>query len=318
MARFQDRRTGAKTQAASRRGGRGRIPSGPAEAEAAGLRLGTGPVPHPAGGAGADGTALVFVLGGRVIEPSAGDGRALEEGELALFDGVLVRQSWLSDGRVLTLPLDRAALSGRGWPDGTRDMLLLPRSGTEVLRDLLESLARHAGGLSPGQAATASATVVALLRDALDAAAGAAADGAANAVVDAPPPDKRQEVLAFVDANLGRPDLTPEAIAAGTGLSRSVLYRLLAAEGGVAACVKRRRLDAMRRALAARDDPRSIAEIAADTGFSDPSHAHRAFREAFGVTPGDVRRDGPRPATGPADPPPEGRPVPPRSGGCSG
>jgi AraC-like DNA-binding protein len=35
---------------------------------------------------------------------------------------------------------------------------------------------------------------------------------------------------------------------------------------------------------------RTIANLAYDAGFGDLSYFNRAFREAFGATPGDVRR----------------------------
>lgn len=304
MARSQDH--GGGSRAAARRPRR----AGAVRPEAPPFHIGPGPVPHaggaPAGGSEAAAGALVFVADGRAVEPPGGAGRVIGSGDVALFDASAARRPWPCDGPALTLPLARTALPGPG--GAGRDVLLLPRAGTEVLRDMLGSLARHGTDLPQRQAATAVATVMALLRESL------APDAAA---APGPAPGKVDAVLAFIEAALFRPDLTPATVAAGTGLSRSVLYRLLAPEGGVAAYVKRRRLDALRRALAARDDPRSIAEIAADHGFSDPSHAHRAFREAFGLTPGEVRRDGSRPGARAADPPRAGRPAPRRSGDCS-
>lgn len=281
-------------------------PPQPGAPDGATVHLSIGPVPARIGSRRREprsGTpALVFVVDGRVTEPPGGAGRFLDSGAVALFDGAAGRQSWLSDGPVLTVPLDREVLSGHAWPDGRRDVLVLPHAGSEVLRDLLESMVRHAADLTRRQAVTATTTVGALVRDALG------ADGAGSD--PAQPADRVGQILAFIAANSHRTDITPETISAATGVSRSVLYRLLEPFGGVAACVKQRRLDAMRRALAQRNDCRSIAEIAADSGFLNSSHAHRNFREAFGVTPGDFRRDGLGPPPAAAPPAAKGRRIP--------
>lgn len=271
-------------------------------AAAATFHLSTGPVPHRPGERRAGIAALVHVIEGRVREPAGGLGRVLERGAIALFDCTGPRRPWISDGSVLTVDLEGSALAGQDWPDGRRDVLVLPRAGADLLNDMLGSMARHAADLTVHQAVAATATIGTLLRDALE----AGACGAVGAR-PAPHPDRVRRILAFIDANVSRVDLSPDTIAAATGVSRSVLYRLLETVGGVAACVKQRRLAAMHRALGQGDDPRSIAEIAAASGFQDPSHAHRNFREAFGVTPGDVRRDGRDPSAAAAEPPRAGR-----------
>ncbi len=52
--------------------------------------------------------------------------------------------------------------------------------------------------------------------------------------------------------------------------------------------LRRLRLDAARAAL---ERPGSdLADVAQECGFADQSHLTRAFRKAFGVTPGAFRR----------------------------
>lgn len=85
--------------------------------------------------------------------------------------------------------------------------------------------------------------------------------------------------------------LTPESLAAELGVSRSSLYRLFEAEGGVAREILAIRLAHAHAALA---DParrcETIAAIAAASGFPDPSVFNRSFRRAFGLAPGALRR----------------------------
>jgi AraC-like DNA-binding protein len=98
---------------------------------------------------------------------------------------------------------------------------------------------------------------------------------------------------AFIEDNLGHPDLTPGTIAAAHHISLSFLHRLFQAEGTtVAGTVRRRRLAACRRDLA---DPalatRSVAAIAARWGFSSGAHFSRVFKTAHGIPPKDYRRN---------------------------
>jgi AraC-like DNA-binding protein len=106
------------------------------------------------------------------------------------------------------------------------------------------------------------------------------------------PQGLRARVLAFIEANLVDPVLTPTLIAERHRISLRHLYRLFEEEGHtVASFIRQRRLEACRAALADdRQRSRSISEIAFAWGFNDVSHFGRAFREAFGTTPREYRR----------------------------
>ena len=247
--------------------------------------------------------ALVFVVDGRVDRtarrgrPVPGQRRrrpvatAPPDGSPGCPTGPCSRCRWT-----------REVLSGHAWPDGRRDVLVLPHAGSEVLRDLLESMVRHAADLTRRQAVTATTTVGALVRDALG------ADGAGSD--PAQPADRVGQILAFIAANSHRTDITPETISAATGVSRSVLYRLLEPFGGVAACVKQRRLDAMRRALAQRNDCRLHRRDRRRQRVPElqprPPQLPRSFRGHAGRLPARRTRPpaGRRPSgrEGPADP----------------
>jgi AraC-like DNA-binding protein len=99
-------------------------------------------------------------------------------------------------------------------------------------------------------------------------------------------------INAFIEEQLGDPDLTPARIAAAHHISLRQLYKLFASDGRtVAAWVRRRRLERSRSDLI---DPalhgRPVNAIAARWGMTDPASFNRAFRDLYGVPPGMYRR----------------------------
>jgi AraC-like DNA-binding protein len=91
-------------------------------------------------------------------------------------------------------------------------------------------------------------------------------------------------VVAFVDNNARDPTLKMADIAAGSGVSRSALYRLFEPVGGVADFVLRQRLLLLRQSLHV-GNRLTIADLAANAGFNSSNHAVRRFRTEFGTTP---------------------------------
>ena len=84
--------------------------------------------------------------------------------------------------------------------------------------------------------------------------------------------------------------LTPGALAKALHVSRRLLelrFREVRGEG-VAAAIRRRKLDEVRRLLRETDQP--IGEICAICGFPVQTHLNALFRQAVGCTPGEWRR----------------------------
>lgn len=103
----------------------------------------------------------------------------------------------------------------------------------------------------------------------------------------------RRRVLEFIDSNLTEPELGPALLMSRFRVSRAHLYRMFAADGGVATLVRERRLEAAYRALMRFDSvSRSITEIAHDLGFSSSGQFLRAFRARFAMTPSEARERG--------------------------
>ncbi|WFE41483.1 helix-turn-helix domain-containing protein [Micromonospora sp. WMMD998] len=101
----------------------------------------------------------------------------------------------------------------------------------------------------------------------------------------------RTRVTAFVRQHLTDPGLSPAAVAAAHHLSLRSLHRLFEGTGTtVGALIRTGRLERAARDLA---DPGlrrlSVAQIAVRCGFAHPAHFSRAFRAAYGMSPGEHR-----------------------------
>jgi AraC-like DNA-binding protein len=155
--------------------------------------------------------------------------------------------------------------------------------GAALLADLLLSLPDHLLRAEAAEEEGIVAAIGGLIAARLPDSPAEARDTAANPLL-------RERVRRVIRANIGSARLTPARIARAAGLSRSALYRIMEAEGGVAHYVQRQRLGLVHAALG---DPhaadRSIASLAEKHGFHDASAFTRAFRRTYGCTPSDVR-----------------------------
>lgn len=101
-----------------------------------------------------------------------------------------------------------------------------------------------------------------------------------------------QAALDEIERSLGDPELSPSLVASRVGISTRYLHRLLSERGpSFGRWVAIRRLERTHADLA---DPamahRTIGEIGWSNGFTDPSYLARAFRRAYGTSPGEHRR----------------------------
>lgn len=98
-------------------------------------------------------------------------------------------------------------------------------------------------------------------------------------------------IEAFVRRHLANPDLGPEDVAAGCGISVRYLHELLRdTNQTLGAWMRDTRLAAAAEALANPADSRSIGEIAFANGFADQTAFSRAFRARYAKTPREARQ----------------------------
>jgi AraC-like DNA-binding protein len=100
-------------------------------------------------------------------------------------------------------------------------------------------------------------------------------------------------VKANIAANLGRPELSLDAVAARQGISPRYVRKLFESEGtNFSEFVLAQRLVRAHRILT---DPRmadrTISSIAFAVGFGDLSYFNRTFRRHYGASPSDVREE---------------------------
>lgn len=98
-----------------------------------------------------------------------------------------------------------------------------------------------------------------------------------------------ERARSYIRRNLNTPTLTIDGLCDELRLSRSSLYRLFEAQGGVVHYIRSCRLIEAHRAFESGQHLRRIHEIAAENGFHDPAAFSRAFKRKFGYSPSEVR-----------------------------
>ncbi|HEY0234506.1 MAG TPA: helix-turn-helix domain-containing protein [Afipia sp.] len=101
-----------------------------------------------------------------------------------------------------------------------------------------------------------------------------------------------EQAQSYIRRNLRSPSLSPTEICRALNVSRSQLYRLFEASGGIANQIRTQRLIASHAVLADPRQRRRIHEIAHDFGFSSADEFSRAFRREFGYSPREAREMG--------------------------
>lgn len=99
------------------------------------------------------------------------------------------------------------------------------------------------------------------------------------------------KVRAYIKDHLLDPELSPDTVAKQLGLSRARLYRLAEPLGGIKKHIRAERLQlAHEKLLNGGEDVRSITALAFDLGFGTETAFRRAFKDAFGITPSQLRQ----------------------------
>jgi AraC-like DNA-binding protein len=229
---------------------------------------------------------VVHLIGGCSLEI---EGRSIEvhPGDVFIVD--LTRHSSIRapDYASLSIVLPRALVAPLLPNLDSLHGLVLPRSSpfNTMLVSHLQTLFAEVPALGLQEVSAAASGTAALVASLL----GASANGR-DATRQAASIASLQALRRVVEANLADPDLGPEFLCQQLGMSRATLYRLFESLGGVRRYIQQRRLT---RAYQTITDPTHAGErvstIAARYGFSSDSVFSRAFREAYGMSPTDLR-----------------------------
>jgi len=210
----------------------------------------------------------------------------LEPGDLAVvYTGEPFTMDFRSDFRQLSLFVPGALLESQtSGPVRTAVRVDTGAGVGAAVRHALTAVIRSP--LGPDVAARLAAHAAGLLAVALEPADPAARGRAGSA-------RSRAAAVADIEEHLADEDLSPATTAGRLGVSVRTVHGLFAGSGqSYAGTVRRFRLERARRALA---DPAlahlRVIDIAADAGFGNVAGFHRAFRRAFGRTPGEIRPD---------------------------
>lgn len=187
-----------------------------------------------------------------------------------------------SDSALLMIP--RALAESVLGPVRALHGAAISAAGSALLRTHLRQLQQSVNDIPMSQGARMAGVLMDLLAVSLAmegrpvAVSGEAQDGAT-----------RRHALEAIDARLGSAQLNAASLARELNVSRSTLYRLFSAEGGVNAYIRKRRLERVHQLLGQPCTSEPIAMLAERWGFCDAAHFGRLFREAYGMTPGDYR-----------------------------
>ncbi|MCI5647239.1 MAG: substrate-binding domain-containing protein [Bacteroidales bacterium] len=95
--------------------------------------------------------------------------------------------------------------------------------------------------------------------------------------------------LEIFQAEMGRPELSVDAVAAQMGMERSQFYRKIKALTNYAPVELMRRLRLQQGHALLLSTDKTIGEIAYEIGFSSPAYFTKCYRDAYGVTPTQAR-----------------------------
>jgi AraC-like DNA-binding protein len=214
-------------------------------------------------------------------------GRTLGAGDVQILDLARVNDTVAKASSTIGVVVPRDALCAV-MPGGDNLHGLVLGSSVGVgglLADYLRSLVNRADGIALADAPSIAQATTDMIAACFRTTAQSVAR--ARPVIEA---TLLERIRAHIETILGSPGLSADGLCQAFGLSRSALYRLFESLGGVSAYIQGRRLARAHADLAKPSKaPRKIYDVAYRWGFVSEAHFSRAFRRAFGVTPGDVR-----------------------------
>lgn len=247
---------------------------------------------------GFDHVVLQLLVSGQWIGGPMDEEREVRPGEIVLLDMARPQRNLASAAHLITVNLPRDQLEEAFTVTPALHGAILPAHASHLLGEFMLLLNRLDTGRAPAVALSAGKAVSELAAGAFAAMTGQ------NFSTDQEKHFghlRRERAELFIDAHLADPMLDAARVARELGVSRSVLYQLFQRSGGVARYILARRLELLSRALRRPHHKRSVSELAFSLGFSSESHCSKAFRLAYGLPPGEYRKQFSRDRTAFAD-----------------
>ena len=231
-------------------------------------------------------SVLVYTKGGCALDV---EGRAAEvrAGDVCFLDLSRPINLRAPDYESLTLILPRAALAPNlANLDGLHGRVLHKSNPLNaILVNHLQTLFAAAPSLSAADGHVAAKGTAALVA----AFAGPSANGR-DAMARTESATSLHALRRFIEAHLHTMELGPELICRQLGISRAKLYRAFEPMGGVSRYILQRRLTlAYRMLIDPADADQRVGAIASRCGFGNVSVFSRAFREAYAMSPTELR-----------------------------
>lgn len=236
---------------------------------------------------GVDHYLLQLYLGGGYRSVNGRRDLLVKPGDIALLDLAQPVDTHASEAKLFNVLMPRVVLE-QAMPHGAPEGGLVIAGDTTpggLLRDYFASLEQRLPSMKQHEVTSVLDATVGLIAACLAPTVGAmerAAPGLEETLL--------WRMKRHIALHLYTRRVSPEALCDEFHLSRASLYRLFAPENGVAAYVRRLKLERCARDLI---DPSlshcSIHELAARHGFDSPAHFQRLFRRHYGLPPGQLR-----------------------------
>ncbi|WP_081636613.1 AraC family transcriptional regulator [Methylobacterium sp. 285MFTsu5.1] len=233
---------------------------------------------------GVDHVMLSLITAGKASVITSDGEQAIPVGSVSFFDLSQQSQarSWGVSGLNVIIP--RRYLDARlGEPSDLHQSIISPSNQplVRLLSDLIRNTHSCIEQLDTKQKKLLADGIVASL----------------NAVVppvesssQAPAPPREIKVRQYIEQNLSRNDLGVDVLCTEFGLSRTPVYEIFEAEGGVMTYIRNRRLSWAMRMLSGLEgsSQKRISEVAYACGYDTLKAFSKAFKARYGVVPRDV------------------------------
>ena len=228
---------------------------------------------------------LTLVKTGTLSGSEASGFDVAHPGQIVVQDRRRPTRTIIEQGRIITLSVARDLIEAAVGSPGSLHGRVISTQDGGLLGDYLSSLCERAPGLRAYDVSAVSRAFVELLGLALSSVSTGPRVGLAREDFA-----RREAVQRFIEHNLEHQDLGATMIAAGAGVSRTMLYRLMEPHGGVARFVTARRVARVRTAIEDLTQELSLADLAERYSFSSAPRLSAKFKAAFGMTPTAYRR----------------------------